>query len=110
MTAVSNWNTPFTFNRLFQASNLPYNTRFENDEFSYFELQNAMVPHAVASIFWVADNFTVSAATASINELKATDFAMYPNPAHGVIYVNSEHQNISGLSVVDIKGSDDSIF
>ncbi len=47
---------------------------------------------------------TVSSTTASIDEINASDFVSYPNPANEIIYIKSDHQTINDLSVVDING------
>lgn len=70
----------------------------------YFGMQNAVPINAAGSVFWALDNFTVSSATASIDEVNANDFSVYPNPANDMINVSSNSLNINNLSIVDING------
>lgn len=54
---LSNWNGPFTFTSLFEPSNLPYNTSFENDEFSYYGWTFERDPSGTVGNFWQSVNF-----------------------------------------------------
>jgi|GEM_PF-494200 len=55
--SISNWNGPFTFTSLFQPSNVPYNTSFENTEFSYFGWVAQRDPAGTIGNFWQTINF-----------------------------------------------------
>lgn len=55
--SVSNWNGPFTFTSLFEPSNLPYNTGFENSEFSYYGWVFERDPSGTVGNFWQSVNF-----------------------------------------------------
>ncbi|GAK91461.1 hypothetical protein JCM19298_2747 [Nonlabens ulvanivorans] len=230
-TSVSNWNGPFTFTSLFEPSNLPYNTSFENDEFSYFGwrferdpagtignfwqvvnfgagdpnvqdgaysarvgagittaqandwiisrgvnlaanqtvdisfftgaiqtgsttdaaynltvgiaqnsaaqttaiatdvsfnnttfqinnhsytapssgvyyfgIQNAIGTNAAGTVFWAIDNFTVSDATASLEDFSSNHLSLYPNPANNMMSIKSDTVSMNNLSIVDMNG------
>jgi hypothetical protein len=70
----------------------------------YFGLQNAIPTNPAGSILWAVDNFTVASSTASIDSVEENSFVVYPNPANDLIYVNSDNQPISTLSIIDING------
>jgi hypothetical protein len=94
--------SPGFTNTTFQINNYSYTA--PSAGVYYFGLQNAITTNAAGSVFWAVDNFTVSSTTASIDEINASDFVIYPNPANEIIYINSDHQTINDLSVVDING------
>lgn len=94
--------SPGFTNTTFQINNYSYTAPTAG--VYYFGLQNAITTNAAGSVFWAVDNFTVSSTTASIDEINARDFVIYPNPANEIIYINSENQPINDLSVIDING------
>lgn len=54
---VSNWNGPFTFTSLFQPSNVPYNTSFENTQFPFFGWVALRDPSGTVGNFWQTVDF-----------------------------------------------------
>ncbi len=55
--SVSNWNGPFTFTSLFQPSNVPYNTSFENTQFPFFGWIAQRDPSGTVGNFWQTVDF-----------------------------------------------------
>jgi hypothetical protein len=57
--SISNWNGPFTFTSLFQPSNVPYNTGFENTQFPFLGWVVERDPAGTTGNFWQTINFGV---------------------------------------------------
>ena len=52
------------------------------------------------------DNISLKAApTASVSNLSASDFAIYPNPANDVVTIESNNLDISGVTIYNFLGA-----
>jgi hypothetical protein len=60
--SISNWNGPFTFTSLFQPSNVPYNTSFENTQFPFLGWVVERDPAGNVGIFWAPINYGAGSA------------------------------------------------
>ena len=63
--------------------------------------QNSPVTAAAASL--VLDTFTVTGATASVEEVSATNFVVYPNPANDVVNIANVNA-LNNVEIVDLNG------
>jgi hypothetical protein len=70
----------------------------------YFGIQNAIATNTAGTVFFAVDNFTAAAGTASVNDVNANDFTVYPNPASSIIAINSNLHTINKVAVVDLNG------
>ncbi|AGC76325.1 putative secreted protein (Por secretion system target) [Nonlabens dokdonensis] len=89
-------------NTAFQINNHSFTAT--NAGVYYFGLQNAIPTNAAGSVFWAVDNFTVVSTTASVEDIDANAFKLYPNPASDNILVSSAEFNITEVAVMDMNG------
>ncbi|MGJ8683858.1 MAG: T9SS type A sorting domain-containing protein [Nonlabens sp.] len=69
----------------------------------YFGVQNAIAANPAGSVFWALDNFTIDT-TATVDDIAANTFRIYPNPANDIITINSDNHTIKNLSITDMNG------
>lgn len=89
-------------NTTFQINN--YNYTAPAAGVYYFGIQNAITTNAAGTVFFAVDNFTAAAATASIDDVDANDFTVFPNPADSNIAINSNLHTINKVAIVDLNG------